>query len=196
MVVSRLEARARTQEPLVKMLSSGIHLQELVFGALCAGLVVVQFQSCWKGEMSIEDRLLGKNEQTRLDESPVSGVTKIVLIELESIPLTSRFIGTRGYVVLERDKLPLSIRLDFRARLDGGRMYSGHLELRLISTTNYTLLPSYFQPIQPRAKSGYESPYVDIVGDTDSIAEYESEEAEREPNKHTEKPSMNGSKHK
>ncbi|GJU25302.1 hypothetical protein Tco_1163923 [Tanacetum coccineum] len=58
--------------------------------------------------------------------------------------------------------------------------------LRLISTTNYTLLPSYFQPIQPRAKSGYESPYVDIVGDTDSIAEYESEEAEREPNKHTE----------
>ncbi|GJU49506.1 retrovirus-related pol polyprotein from transposon TNT 1-94 [Tanacetum coccineum] len=69
-------------------------------------------------------------------------------------------------------------------------------KLRLISTTNYTLLPSYFQPIQPRAKSGYESPYVDIVGDTDSIAEYESEEAEREPNKHTEKPSMNGSKHK
>ncbi|GJQ97394.1 hypothetical protein Tco_0008533 [Tanacetum coccineum] len=68
--------------------------------------------------------------------------------------------------------------------------------LRLISTTNYTLLPSYFQPIQPRAKSGYESPYVDIVGDTDSIAEYESEEAEREPNKHTEKPSMNGSKQK
>ncbi|GJV19139.1 hypothetical protein Tco_1368159 [Tanacetum coccineum] len=48
------------------------------------------------------------------------------------------------------------------------------------------LLLPYFQPIQPRAKSGYESPYVDIVGDTDSIAEYESEEAEREPNKHTE----------
>ncbi|GJS69162.1 hypothetical protein Tco_0702003 [Tanacetum coccineum] len=58
------------------------------------------------------------------------------------------------------------------------------------------LLLPYFQPIQPRAKSGYESPYVDIVRDTDSIAEYESKEGEREPNKHTEKPSMNGSKHK
>ncbi|GJU64856.1 zf-CCHC domain-containing protein [Tanacetum coccineum] len=32
------------------------------------------------------------------------------------------------------------------------------------------------QPIQPRAKSGYESPYVDIVGDTDSIAEHEFKE--------------------
>ncbi|GKA39608.1 hypothetical protein Tco_0732159 [Tanacetum coccineum] len=41
------------------------------------------------------------------------------------------------------------------------------------------LLLPYFQPIQPRAKSGYESPYVDIVGVTDSIAEYESEEGEQ-----------------
>ncbi|GKD67724.1 hypothetical protein Tco_1321814 [Tanacetum coccineum] len=57
-----------------------------------------------------------------------SGVTKIVLLGLKAIPLTSRFIGTRGYVVSEQDELPSSVRLDFRARLDGGRMYSGHLE--------------------------------------------------------------------
>ncbi|GJU28029.1 hypothetical protein Tco_1166650 [Tanacetum coccineum] len=34
-------------------------------------------------------------------------------------------------VVSEQDELPLSIRLDFRARLDGGRMYSGHLEAKV-----------------------------------------------------------------
>ncbi|GJV50912.1 hypothetical protein Tco_1446653 [Tanacetum coccineum] len=31
-------------------------------------------------------------------------------------------------VMSEQDELPSSIELDFRARLDGGRMYSGHLE--------------------------------------------------------------------
>ncbi|GJS48210.1 hypothetical protein Tco_0598331 [Tanacetum coccineum] len=31
-------------------------------------------------------------------------------------------------VVSEQDELPSSAGLDFRARLDGGRMYSGHLE--------------------------------------------------------------------
>ncbi|GKG15197.1 hypothetical protein Tco_0354797 [Tanacetum coccineum] len=46
------------------------------------------------------------------------------------------------------------------------------------------LLPC-FQPVQPRAKFGYESPYEDIGGDTDSIAEYEFEEGEHELNKHT-----------
>ncbi|GKB69042.1 hypothetical protein Tco_0930454, partial [Tanacetum coccineum] len=57
-------------------------------------------------------------------------VTKIVLLGLEGIPLTSRFIGTRGCifdkglfgVVSEQDELPSSIGLDFRARLDGGRI--------------------------------------------------------------------------
>ncbi|GJX13188.1 hypothetical protein Tco_0204946 [Tanacetum coccineum] len=80
--------------------------------------------------MSIVVLLLGKNEQTKLDESPVSGVTKIVLLGLESIPLTSRFIGTRGCVFnkglfgveSEQDELPSSVRLNFRARLDGGRI--------------------------------------------------------------------------
>ncbi|GJT04435.1 hypothetical protein Tco_0838897 [Tanacetum coccineum] len=33
-------------------------------------------------------------------------------------------------VVSEQDKLTSSVGLDFRARLDGGRMYSGHLEAR------------------------------------------------------------------
>ncbi|GJZ95835.1 hypothetical protein Tco_0668169 [Tanacetum coccineum] len=42
------------------------------------------------------------------------------------------------------------------------------------------LLLHCFQLVQPRAKSGYESPYVNIVRDTDSIAEYESEEGERD----------------
>ncbi|GJZ96620.1 hypothetical protein Tco_0668954 [Tanacetum coccineum] len=31
-------------------------------------------------------------------------------------------------VVSEQDELPTSVGLDFRARLDGGWMYSGHLE--------------------------------------------------------------------
>ncbi|GKE04333.1 hypothetical protein Tco_1396351 [Tanacetum coccineum] len=56
------------------------------------------------------------------------GVTKIVLLGLEGLPLTSRFIGMRGCVVSEQDELPLSVRLEFRARLDGSRIYSGHLE--------------------------------------------------------------------
>ncbi|GJV09614.1 hypothetical protein Tco_1351155 [Tanacetum coccineum] len=64
------------------------------------------------------------------------GVTKIVFLGLESIPLTSRFIGTRGCVfnkglfgaVSEQDEPPSSVGLDFQARLDDGRMYSGHLE--------------------------------------------------------------------
>ncbi|GKC43422.1 hypothetical protein Tco_1061144 [Tanacetum coccineum] len=33
-------------------------------------------------------------------------------------------------VVSEQDELLSSVRLDFRARLDGGRMYSGHLEAK------------------------------------------------------------------
>ncbi|GKF04818.1 hypothetical protein Tco_0035486, partial [Tanacetum coccineum] len=37
-------------------------------------------------------------------------------------------IDRGGRVVLEQDELPSSIELDFRARLDDGRMYSGHLE--------------------------------------------------------------------
>ncbi|GKB02767.1 hypothetical protein Tco_0830856 [Tanacetum coccineum] len=36
----------------------------------------------------------------------------------------------RRYVGVEQDELPSSIGLDFRARLDGGRMYSGHLEAK------------------------------------------------------------------
>ncbi|GKA28772.1 hypothetical protein Tco_0715017 [Tanacetum coccineum] len=31
-------------------------------------------------------------------------------------------------VMSEQDEIPSSIGLDFQARLDGGRMYSGHLE--------------------------------------------------------------------
>ncbi|GJU32304.1 putative reverse transcriptase domain-containing protein [Tanacetum coccineum] len=69
-------------------------------------------------------------------------VTKIVLLGLEGIPLTSRFIGTQGCVfnkglfgvVSELDELPLSIGLEFRARLDGGRMYSGHLDVMKLTT--------------------------------------------------------------
>ncbi|GKE35446.1 hypothetical protein Tco_1454768 [Tanacetum coccineum] len=49
-------------------------------------------------------------------------VTKIVLLGLESIPLTSRFIGTRGCVMSEQDELPSNIGLNFQARLDGGQM--------------------------------------------------------------------------
>ncbi|GJY96335.1 hypothetical protein Tco_0513245 [Tanacetum coccineum] len=35
-----------------------------------------------------------------------------------------------GTVVSEQDELPSSIGLDFQARLDGGRMNSGHLEAK------------------------------------------------------------------
>ncbi|GKF68206.1 hypothetical protein Tco_0197885, partial [Tanacetum coccineum] len=35
-------------------------------------------------------------------------------------------------VVSEQDELPSSIGLEFRARLDSGRMYSGHLEAMLL----------------------------------------------------------------
>ncbi|GJV47558.1 hypothetical protein Tco_1437770, partial [Tanacetum coccineum] len=34
-------------------------------------------------------------------------------------------------VVSEQDELPSSVGFDFRARLDGGRMYSGHLEAKV-----------------------------------------------------------------
>ncbi|GKG61034.1 hypothetical protein Tco_0616850, partial [Tanacetum coccineum] len=33
-------------------------------------------------------------------------------------------------VVLEQDELPSCVGLEFRARLDGGRMYSGNLEAK------------------------------------------------------------------
>nr|GEX36842.1 hypothetical protein [Tanacetum cinerariifolium] len=49
-------------------------------------------------------------------------VTKIVLLGLESIPLTSRFIGTRECVVSEKDELPSSVRLEFQAQLDGDQI--------------------------------------------------------------------------
>ncbi|GJU57865.1 hypothetical protein Tco_1235631 [Tanacetum coccineum] len=39
-------------------------------------------------------------------------------------------LGSILLVVSEQDKLPSSVELDFRARLDGGRMYSGHLEAK------------------------------------------------------------------
>ncbi|GKC06416.1 hypothetical protein Tco_0998026 [Tanacetum coccineum] len=113
---------------------------------------------------------LGKNEQTKLDESlvedwflllSIGGIIEISWSMVQSEPLTSHFIGTRGCVfnkglyavfhailsvmgttvdftwgsdfiylgiVSEKDELPSSVELDFRARLDGGRMYSGHLE--------------------------------------------------------------------
>ncbi|GJT33375.1 hypothetical protein Tco_0923794 [Tanacetum coccineum] len=34
-------------------------------------------------------------------------------------------------VMSEQDELPSSVGLDFRARLDGGRMYSRHLEAKI-----------------------------------------------------------------
>ncbi|GKC05538.1 hypothetical protein Tco_0997148 [Tanacetum coccineum] len=69
-----------------------------------------------------------------------SSVTKIVFARsLEAIPLTylptyrshrcSDFVYL-VLVVLEQDELPSSVGLDFRARLDGGRMYSRHLEAK------------------------------------------------------------------
>ncbi|GKG00244.1 hypothetical protein Tco_0301934, partial [Tanacetum coccineum] len=81
--------------------------------------------------LRIVDLQLGKNKQTKLDESPGigsepyrwvgTGVIKIVLLGLEGIPLTSYFIGTRGCVfnkglfrvVSEQDELPSSVGLDF-----------------------------------------------------------------------------------
>ncbi|GJR06794.1 hypothetical protein Tco_0529778 [Tanacetum coccineum] len=36
-----------------------------------------------------------------------------------------------GQVMSEQDELPSSVGLDFRARLDGDRMYSGHLEAKV-----------------------------------------------------------------
>ncbi|GKC22595.1 hypothetical protein Tco_1024745 [Tanacetum coccineum] len=66
-----------------------------------------------KGRFRITGKSVGLN---RLD------VTKIVLLRLKSVPLTSRF------VTLEQDELPSSVGLNFRARLDGGWMYLGHLE--------------------------------------------------------------------
>ncbi|GJR79898.1 hypothetical protein Tco_0150683 [Tanacetum coccineum] len=49
------------------------------------------------------------------------GVTKIVLLGLESVPLTSRFVAS------EQDELPSSVGLDFRARLNGCRIGRGPL---------------------------------------------------------------------
>ncbi|GJY46778.1 hypothetical protein Tco_0435841 [Tanacetum coccineum] len=60
------------------------------------------------GEMSIGDQLSGKNEQKKLGKYPVSGLK----------------------VALEQDELLSSVEPDFQARLDGGRMYSGHLEAK------------------------------------------------------------------
>ncbi|GJT26516.1 hypothetical protein Tco_0906791 [Tanacetum coccineum] len=86
------------------------------------------------------DHISGKNEQTKLGSTQFwvlncvarmvwlkersdgtvglnrLGVTKIVLLGLESVPLTSRFIGC-----VQQDELPSSVELDFQARLDGGR---------------------------------------------------------------------------
>ncbi|GKE51872.1 hypothetical protein Tco_1487028 [Tanacetum coccineum] len=63
-------------------------------------------------------------------------VTKIVLLGLKGIPLTSRSaVREDAYstkacssVVSEQDELPSSVELDFRARLNGGQMYTRHLE--------------------------------------------------------------------
>nr|GFA64330.1 hypothetical protein [Tanacetum cinerariifolium] len=55
------------------------------------------------------------------------GVTKFFLLGLKSVPLNSALsVREDAYstkVVLEQDELPSSVKLDFRARLDSGRMY-------------------------------------------------------------------------
>ncbi|GJQ96467.1 hypothetical protein Tco_0007606 [Tanacetum coccineum] len=46
-------------------------------------------------------------------------------------PLPTSKGGPFSYrVVSQQDELPSSVGLDFRARIDGGRMYSGHLEAK------------------------------------------------------------------
>ncbi|GJS76881.1 hypothetical protein Tco_0726762 [Tanacetum coccineum] len=41
-----------------------------------------------------------------------------------------RELGLQELVVLEQDELPSCIGLEFRARLDGGQMYSGQIEAK------------------------------------------------------------------
>ncbi|GJV67710.1 hypothetical protein Tco_1483219 [Tanacetum coccineum] len=59
----------------------------------------------------------------------------IALIELEGyttyLPLHQYArMRIQQRLVREQDELPSSVRLEFQARLDGGQMYSGHLEAK------------------------------------------------------------------
>ncbi|GKA71284.1 hypothetical protein Tco_0777423 [Tanacetum coccineum] len=49
-------------------------------------------------------------------------------IEIPWSLVSGEFPISHIVVVSEQDELPSNTRLDFQARLDGGRMYSGHLE--------------------------------------------------------------------
>ncbi|GJR00425.1 hypothetical protein Tco_0523409 [Tanacetum coccineum] len=55
-----------------------------------------------------------------LEEGGLLGILSYYLLDM------SKRLGHP--VVSEQDELPSSIGLDFRARLDSGRIYSGHLE--------------------------------------------------------------------
>ncbi|GKA28392.1 hypothetical protein Tco_0714560 [Tanacetum coccineum] len=78
---------------------------EMIASLKCALIALIEVDGTVV-EGTVRDRTVGLG--------PVS--TKIVLLGLKGIPLTSRFIGC-----LEQDELPSSIELDFRARLGGGR---------------------------------------------------------------------------
>ncbi|GJU81626.1 hypothetical protein Tco_1283991 [Tanacetum coccineum] len=65
----------------------------------------------------------------------VEGTVRDRTVGLEPVSPRLFFSGLKVYhlppassVVSKQDKLPSSVEPDFRARLDGGQMYSGHLE--------------------------------------------------------------------
>ncbi|GJW35571.1 hypothetical protein Tco_0058491 [Tanacetum coccineum] len=68
----------------------------------------------------------------------VEGTVRDQTVGLELCPPDYLLDILKGYkhlppassVVSEHDELPSSVRLDFRARLYGGRIYSGHLEAK------------------------------------------------------------------
>nr|GEW14483.1 hypothetical protein [Tanacetum cinerariifolium] len=82
-------------------------------GKITVVTLVEEQMSPWKGLTKIV--LLGL--KSVLLTSRLVGLTKIVLLELKSVLLTSRLV--------EQDELPSSIELDSRARLDGGRIGRG-----------------------------------------------------------------------
>ncbi|GJY27754.1 hypothetical protein Tco_0403521 [Tanacetum coccineum] len=86
------------------------------------------------------DPIVGKNEQTKLGKYSVWFLTVLLALRtvVEGMVSPKLFCsGLKVYhlppassVASEQDELPSSIGLDFQARLDGGRMYSGHLEAK------------------------------------------------------------------
>ncbi|GJX78007.1 hypothetical protein Tco_0324818 [Tanacetum coccineum] len=96
----------------------------------CPPVLFSLFFTGYGGFSSISGLLQAVWEMTTLLKLSSSSVTRYSIGD--GLQQQCRFCWSSRFavVVSEQDELPSSIGLEFRARLDGDRMYSGHLEAK------------------------------------------------------------------